>query len=134
MAGAVGALMLPNAQPRPRPAVFEKRDISRERMALRRTVYAAVDARDERSCRCCGRREKLHHHHLTFRSKGGGDETSNVLLLDVLCHALLHARQLWILGKNADKRLTFEIAEAAVIDLFGTKQVPRDVRIVAPSR
>lgn len=69
-----------------------------------------------------------------FRSKQGSDSTDNVLLLCVLCHALLHARQLWILGKNADKRLTFEIAEAAVVDLFGTKPVPRDVRIVTERR
>lgn len=122
--------MLPNAQPKGRPSVFEKRDIKRDRESVRRSVYAAVDARDERACRCCGRREKLHHHHLTFRSKGGGDVVENVLLLCVLCHALLHAHQLWILGKNACRRLTFEIHEAAVVDLFGTKPVPRDVRIV----
>ncbi len=121
-------------QPKGRPSVFEKRDVSRERMALRRTVYAAVDARDERQCRCCGRREKLHHHHLTFRSKGGGDETSNVLLLCNWCHSLVHARQLWIFGKDANKRISFEIHEAAVVDLFGNKEVPRDVRIVTGAR
>jgi hypothetical protein len=126
--------MLPNAQPRQRPAVFDKRDSARERESRRRSVYAAVDARDQRQCRCCGRREKLHHHHLTFRSKGGGDDTANVLLLDAYCHALIHARQLWILGSDADKRITFEIAEAAVVDLFGVKPVPRDVRIVVESR
>lgn len=126
--------MLPNAQPRPRPSVFDKRDLKRDRESVRRSVYAAVDARDERACRCCGRREKLHHHHLTFRSKGGGDCVENVLLLCVLCHALLHARQLWILGKNADKRLTFEIAEAAVVDLFGTKELPKHVHIITASR
>jgi hypothetical protein len=123
-------MMLPNAQPKGRPSIFDKRDTSRERMTLRRSVYAAVDARDHRECRCCGRRESLHHHHLTFRSKGGGDCTTNVLLLCRFCHALLHARQLWILGKNADKRLTFEVHEAAVVDLFGVKPVPRDVRII----
>lgn len=126
--------MLPNAQPKARPAIFDKRDVKRDAEAVRRSVYAAVDTRDQRQCRCCGRREKLHHHHLTFRSKGGGDETSNILLLDAFCHALLHARQLWILGKNADKRITFELHEAAVVDLFGTKPVPRDVRIVTETR
>ena len=121
-------------QPKERPSVFEKRDTKRDREAVRRSVYASVDARDARQCRCCGRREKLHHHHLMFRSKGGGDCTENVLLLDVLCHALLHARQLWIVGTNADKRLRFEIHEAAVVDLFGTKPLPRDVRIITGSR
>jgi hypothetical protein len=126
--------MLPNAQPKGRPSIFDKRDVKRDREAVRRSVYAAVDARDERACRCCGRREKLHHHHLTYRSKGGGDETSNVLLLCQFCHALLHARQLWILGKNADRRLTFEITEAAVVDLFGVKELPKGVSIVTASR
>ena len=126
--------MLPNAQPKGRPSIFDKRDVKRDREAVRRSVYAAVDARDERACRCCGRREKLHHHHLTYRSKGGGDETSNVLLLCQFCHALLHARQLWILGKNADRRLTFEVAEAAVVDLFGVKELPRSVSIITASR
>lgn len=121
-------------QPKGRPSVFEKRDSKRDQMQLRRSVYAQVDARDQRQCRCCGRRDKLHHHHLTFRSKGGMDTTENVLLLDQFCHALLHARQLWILGKNADKRLTFELHESAVVDLFGVKPVPRDVRIVVESR
>ena len=126
--------MLPNAQPKPRPAIFNKRDVRRERETIRRSVYAAVSARDEHQCRCCGRKESLHHHHLTFRSKGGGDETSNICLLDAGCHAMLHARQLWILGKNADRRLTFEVAEAAVVDLFGVKELPKHVHIITASR
>ena len=126
--------MLPNAQPRPRPSIFDKRDVRRERETIRRSVYAAVSARDAHACRCCGRRESLHHHHLTFRSKGGGDQTENVLLLDAGCHALLHARQLWILGKNADKRITFEIDERAVVDVFGTRELPKHVHIVRASR
>lgn len=126
--------MMLNPQPRSRPRIFDKRDEKREAEQIRRAVYAAVDARDQRRCRCCGRREKLHHHHLTFRSKGGQDTTQNLVTLDALCHALLHARQLWILGKDADTRLSFHIDEAAVVDLFGTRQVPRDVHIVTGSR
>jgi hypothetical protein len=127
-------MALPNAQPRPRPAIFDKRDEAREKLANLRRVHLAVDVRDGRQCRCCGRHEKLHKHHITFRSKGGGDTTENLVTLCGYCHALIHARQLWILGKNADKRLTFEIAEAAVVDLFGVKELPRDVRIVVESR
>ena len=120
--------------PKPRPAIFDKRDVQREKQSRQRSVYAAVDARDERQCRCCGRRDGLHHHHLVFRSKQGADCTENVLLLCKFCHALLHARQLWILGKKADKRLTFELHEAAVVDLFGSRVLPKDVRIVVESR
>ena len=60
----------------------------------------------------------------------GGDCSENLVTLCTGCHGLLHARQLWILGKNADARLTFELDERAVVDVFGAKPVPRDVRIV----
>ena len=130
--------MLPNACPKPRPAIFDKRDERREAEAVQRSVTAQVDARDGYACRCCGREKgrglAMHRHHLVFRSKGGLWSTENIVLLCALCHALLHARQLWILGKNADKRLTFELHESAVVDLFGSKVLPRDVRIVVESR
>ena len=120
--------------PKPRPQVFDKRDRQRERETRQKAVAFAVSERDKWLCRCCGRSEKLHHHHLTYRSRGGPDSTENELLLCQYCHALIHARQLWILGKNANARLTFEIHEAAVIDIFGTKPLPPHVRIVTNSR
>jgi 5-methylcytosine-specific restriction endonuclease McrA len=101
---------------------------------LQRSVAAAVSLRDDYRCRCCHRRDGLHHHHLTFRSKGGAHCTENELLLCKFCHALVHARQLSILGKNADKHLTFEIHEAAVVDIFGTRELPAHVRIVTNRR
>lgn len=119
---------------RDRAQVFDKRDRQRERESLQRSVAAAVSERDGRSCRCCGRRDKLHHHHLTFRSKGGAHSTENECLLCQFCHSLIHARQLWILGKNADRLLTFEIHEAAVVDIFGSRELPAHVRIVTNSR
>jgi predicted restriction endonuclease len=126
--------MLPTAQPRQRPAIFDKRDQAREKLSRQRSIYAAVNERDQRQCRCCGRKaargESLHHHHIVFRSKRGADSTENLLLLCVWCHSLIHARQLWILGKNADKRLSFEIDERAVVDVFGSRELPRDVRIL----
>jgi hypothetical protein len=120
--------------PKPRPRVFEKQDIKREMAALERAVRAAVNERDERRCRCCGRNERLHLHHLTFRSKGGQWSTENLVTLDDRCHAMLHARQLWIFGKNADTRLTFDVHESAVVDLFGTRTLPAHVRIVTDRR
>jgi hypothetical protein len=126
--------MLPNAQPKARPAVFDKRDRQREQDRIQKAIAFQVGERDHYSCRCCGRKEKLHRHHLTFRSRGGMDSTENELMLCKYCHALIHARQLWILGKNADKRVTFEIHEAAVVDIFGTRELPAHVRIVTESR
>ena len=121
-------------QPKLRPRVLEQRDAKRALSTMERAVRVAVQARDGRRCRCCGRRDGLHLHHLTFRSKGGKWRTENIVMLDAICHALLHARQLWIIGKDADKRLTFEVHEAAVLDVFGTRCLPSHVRIVTGSR
>lgn len=120
--------------PKPRPAIFDKRDRQREQERVQRSVAFSVAERDRRQCRCCGRGDKLHHHHLTFRSRGGEDSTANELLLCAYCHALVHARQLWIHGTNADTRLTFEIHEAAVVDIFGNKELPSHVRMVTEGR
>lgn len=76
----------------------------------------------------------LHRHHLVYRSKQGADTTSNLLTLCAYCHALAHAKQLQILGTNADRALTYEIHEAAVVEIFGTKPLPQQVRIVASRR
>jgi 5-methylcytosine-specific restriction endonuclease McrA len=93
-----------------------------------------VDARDGRRCRCCDRREGLHKHHLQFRSRGGADSADNLVTLCKFCHALLHARQLWIQGTDASKRLRFEIHEAAVADAFGSRVLPKHVHIVTGPR
>jgi hypothetical protein len=121
-------------QARQRPHALKKRDNKRDDEKLVRAAHAAVDARDGRQCRCCGRRDKLHRHHIVFRSKGGNDTTENLVTICEFCHAMLHARQLWIFGKNADARLTFEIHEAAVVDLFGVRPLPPHVKITTDRR
>ncbi len=125
-------------QPKTRPAIFDKRDLQRERERIAQAVRAAVDERDGHACRCCGRQKgrgiAMHRHHLTFRSRGGQDTTQNECLVCALCHALIHARQLHIFGKDADKRLTFEIHEAAVVDIFGSRELPPHVRMITDRR
>lgn len=112
-------------QPRPRARIFTKRDAKRERTNTQRAVWLAVSIRDRHRCRCCGRSDGLHHHHIQYRSRGGGDTTENTVLTCAFCHALIHTRQLWIVGTNADRQLRFELHERAVVDLFGTKELPR---------
>ena len=67
--------------------------------AHRRKVYAAVDKRDGRACRLCGRKtnpeatgllDRGHRHHLQYRSKGGMDTTDNLITLCAACHAGVH--------------------------------------------
>ena len=67
-----------------------------------RTAYAIVTARDERKCRVCKKRadpsastllERGHHHHIQFRSQGGADTPENLILVDRLCHDLIHVKR-----------------------------------------
>lgn len=78
-------------------------------------VCAAVDARDKGRCRCCGKRaplngvgvlERAHRHHIVYRSAGGADSASNLVLLCPRCHFDEHAHRMKVEG-NADEALTF---------------------------
>jgi hypothetical protein len=120
-------------QPKPRPKILDKRDEQRELDAYQRRVNAAVDARDQKRCRCCGRRGnpyaltalgKIHRAHIKDASLGGAYEDWNLLSLCWLCHALVHRKLLWILGTDANQRIGFEIAGAIVADIFGTNVLP----------
>ena len=80
-----------------------KRDAERE--AQWRACVKAVDARDHRICRCCGRKtnpddvglKRGHRHHLIYRSAGGADTSANVVTLCFECHNDEHKSQLDIL-------------------------------------
>ena len=83
--------------------------------AIRRATWKAVDTRDKRICRACGRRsdpegtgltQRGHRHHIQYRSAGGADETANVVTLCAACHNDEHRHRLRIEG-NADIALTF---------------------------
>lgn len=133
--------------PKPRPRVLDKIEADRAAEKLKREVYAAVDARDERKCRCCGRKGnpnatttigRIHRAHIKDASRGGEMASWNIASLCWICHAFEHAKQLWFLGDNADargrSRLRFEIHEAAVLDVFGTKTLPPHVHIITEAR
>lgn len=129
--------------PKPRPRILDKRDEARERLRIVREVYRLVAERDRRRCRCCGRsgsyestasEKALHRHHLVYHSKQGADVSGNLISVCAVCHALIHARQLWAVGMDADRLVRFEIHEAAVIDVFGTKPLPRHVSMVTERR
>lgn len=130
------------AIPKPRPRILDKREERLERERRARELSAAIAQRDGATCRCCGRKgtyeisgeRALHRHHLRYRSLGGDDDLTNVLTLCAICHALIHARQLWPLDFDANQIVRFEIHEAAVVEAFGTKPLPAHVQIVATSR
>lgn len=75
-----------------------------------REAYRAVDQRDHRCCRICGKPctnlgmlTALHHHHLIYRSKGGGHDSSNILSCCGSCHQAIHRSEIRVEG-DADQR------------------------------
>ena len=53
-------------------------------------VRLAVLNRDGWRCQRCGSAGPLHVHHLLPRSRGGPDETENLLTLCFRCHSEIH--------------------------------------------
>jgi hypothetical protein len=135
--------MLENAQPKPRPKVLEKRDTRRADTAWKRLVYDEIDARDQKRCRCCSRRGnpyaldplgKIHRVHIRDASLGGDLSPANIFSGCWICHALIHAKQLFVIGTDARYQLDFEIHEAAVVEVFGPGELPPHVHIIAAPR
>lgn len=124
---------------KPRPRVLDRRDGERDAEREKRRVYAEIDARDQKVCRCCGRRGnpyattalgKLHRAHIRDASRGGLMAAWNLVSLCWICHALEHAKQLFIIGTNANKVLRFEIKEVAFVEVFAARELPKHVRII----
>lgn len=127
-----------------RPAVLDKLDRKADRESNIRAVNGIVDRRDERMCRCCGRKGnpdatttlgRIHRAHIVDASRGGGYTSENLCSLCWICHALEHAKQLWFVGADANQfSLGFEIHEAAVVEVFGSRVLPPHVHIILPGR
>lgn len=138
-----GEVLMPPLE-KPRPRVLDKRDDKRDTDRIKREVYADVDERDGRRCRCCGRKGnpdaltalgKIHRAHIQDASKLGEMSAKNLCSLCWICHALEHAKQLHFIGTNANRpSLGFEIDEAAVVEVFGTRTLPKHVHIVTKGR
>lgn len=56
---------------------------------------AYVLMRDNHTCQCCKTKKgTLHVHHIVYRSKGGSDDTDNLITLCENCHKKLHKSEL----------------------------------------
>lgn len=95
-------------------------DLAQEREraeeAIWRACCKAVDARDKRNCRACGRKsdpeavgltKRGHRHHIVYRSAGGEDVSANVVTLCFECHNDEHVKSTLQIEGNADIALTF---------------------------
>ena len=96
-------------------ARLKRLEAEKERF-LWQIVRVAVYNRDGRKCRVCGLPLKLsakdqfsvgHVHHLTFRSAGGSDELTNLVLLDIRCHDAAHRGALRLDGTAGRLRITW---------------------------
>lgn len=122
-----------------RPHVIDKVKNDRAREKAKRKVYAEVDARDGKKCQCCGRRGnpdaittlgRIHRAHIHDAGTRGPMTATNLLSLCWICAALETAKQLFIIGKNANRQVRFEIMEVAVEEVFGSQPLPSHVTIV----
>jgi len=102
-----------NPQPKPRPHALEKADrrAKQDRAAI--ATRSEVRNRDGFKCRACKKR-CVDVHHLKLRSRGGTNETSNLVSLCRLCHAKRHAGELTIVGDDANRTLIFRGRAASV--------------------
>ena len=96
--------------PKPLPRAVERRDRRRAKDTALRSAWSIVDTRDRFKCRCCGvtlGSMQRHRHHIQYRSQGGNDVPSNLVLLCAACHGLIHTKRLFIHGDDANKSLSF---------------------------
>ena len=103
---------LSTACPKPETRYTRKVEKMKTLAAHEREVWAAVDARDQSTCRVCGTfcaprttsmLRKAHRHHLKYRSAGGPTETWNLVTICAGCHNEEHEHRLRLIG-NADER------------------------------
>lgn len=85
----------------------DKRERAKEKLRDWLAVRKLVLVRDLYRCRACQSKEQVDVHHLKFRSAGGKDVPSNLLVLCRVCHGETHAYRLAIVGDNAGKVLRF---------------------------
>lgn len=76
-----------------RPAKKGPKTITRPKSVdVSESARAAIRQRD-RSCRFCGATYGLHVHHIVYRSQGGHDDPSNLILLCNEHHSLVHSNK-----------------------------------------
>lgn len=88
--------------PKPRKGSATAMRRARTRLAHARFLAACVRVRerDAGRCRVCGASGWAEVHHIRYRSRGGSDELSNLVLLCKACHDAVHAGRLRVGGTS----------------------------------
>lgn len=76
---------------KPKPRLLSKWQKDIQQKAEWRRVSAVVRKRDGGKCRACGKPGNQIHH-IVYRSHGGKDVASNLILTCSRCHAAIHAK------------------------------------------
>jgi 5-methylcytosine-specific restriction endonuclease McrA len=77
--------------PKPMPRLMTKWQKEIHSKAEWRRVSAVVRKRDGGKCRACGK-PGTEVHHIVYRSHGGKDVASNLILTCMRCHRAIHAK------------------------------------------
>jgi 5-methylcytosine-specific restriction endonuclease McrA len=92
---------------KPRPRLLDKRAVKATLAKQWWEVRRRVKERDGDRCRVCGK-PGFEVHHIEFRSRGGKDDTKNLVLLCKRHHEDVHGHVLEIAGNpNKKNGLTF---------------------------
>lgn len=88
--------------PKPRKGAATAMRRARTRLAHARFLAACVRVRerDAGRCRVCGAAGWAEVHHIRYRSRGGSDDLSNLVLLCKACHDAVHAGRLRVRGTS----------------------------------
>ena len=73
-------------------------------------------------CACCGNVDYLEFHHIIPKSKGGSDNSDNIILLCACCHAAIHNRT--YSPNNYHNRTSIEYEKAIpILDKYFANQI-----------
>lgn len=109
----MSGLAFPKIPPGRMSRLQEKLARRSEEQAEIRACYKAVDERDKRRCRVCGKKgsptatgllERIHRHHMVYRSRGGQHEPDSVVSVCSQCHDEIHVRGTLRLEGDANAR------------------------------
>jgi hypothetical protein len=116
--GAEGRCAKPKDQIVTRKQAKGKQDRAESKQV--KAIRAAVFERDRFLCRCCGHRPAESMHEIRPRSLGGKVSLENSIAAcgsgTTGCHGFMQSHQIRVMGKNAQRTLSFAPATQAARD------------------
>ncbi len=90
---------------------------SKKRVGIPPEIRQAVKERDRKRCRRCGNKNGIQLHHVVYKSSGGEDLSTNLLVLCQGCHFTMHQdKRVWqpillMMLSDQEKNMTVEQAK-----------------------